>query len=97
MASEGYPGSPKVDRRIDGLGPSDTGVVFHAGTAKRGIEYYTCSGRVIVIASVGVTQEEAIAHCYDISSSIDFKGCHYRRDIGKIAQQERSAKCVATE
>jgi phosphoribosylamine--glycine ligase len=91
MASEGYPGSPKIDRRIDGLGRSGNGMVFHAGTAKIGSTYYTCSGRALVAAAEGLTVTEALGHCYDMFSSIHFEGCHYRRDIGKVASPERSA------
>jgi phosphoribosylamine--glycine ligase len=97
MASEGYPGSPKVDRRIEGLGRSGSGVVFHAGTVKRGSEYYTCSGRALVAAAEGLTQAEALGRCYDVSSSVRFEGCHYRRDIGKVTEPEQRAERAAAE
>jgi phosphoribosylamine--glycine ligase len=92
MASEGYPGSPKIGRRIDGLGASGSGVVFHAGTVKKGPEYYTCSGRTLIAAAEGFTVEEAVSRCYDICSNTTFEGCHYRRDIGKIAKPELGAE-----
>jgi len=95
MASEGYPGSPKIDRRIDGLGASGRGVVFHAGTVKKDSEYYTCSGRTLVAAAEGLTVEEAVVKCYDMISSIRFEGCHYRRDIGEVTKPDRSAEGAA--
>jgi phosphoribosylamine--glycine ligase len=97
MASEGYPADPKIDRRIDGLGTSEAGRVFHAGTVKRGPYHYTCSGRVLIAAAAGVTSAEAVAMCYDVCSNIHFEGCQYRRDIGGIAKPERSAERVAGE
>jgi phosphoribosylamine---glycine ligase len=97
MASEGYPADPKIDRRIEGLGTSEAGRVFHAGTVKRGQYHYTCSGRVLIAAAAGVTLAEAVAMCYDVCSNIHFEGCQYRRDIGGIAKPERSAERVAGE
>jgi len=83
MASEGYPGTPKIDRRIDGLSRSETGMVFHAGTIRKSSIYYTCSGRVLIAASAGLTVGQAAGNCYDIVSGIQFEGCHFRRDVGQ--------------
>jgi phosphoribosylamine---glycine ligase len=97
MASEGYPGSPKIDRLIEGLGRSGNGMVFHAGTIKRDAKYYTCSGRTLVAAAEGITVAEAVSRCYDIVSSTRFEGCHHRLDIGKVTKPEPSAGRAAAE
>ena len=91
MASEGYPGNPKIGRRIEGLGRSARGEVFHAGTIKRDSEYYTSSGRTLIASAHGVTVQDALQSCYDICSCIRFEGFHYRRDIGQVTKPERTA------
>ncbi len=95
MASEGYPGNPKIDRRIDGLGRSGSGEVFHGGTTKRELEYYTSSGRALIAAAEGVTVADAVRLCYVMCSNISFAGCHYRRDIGNVAKPDRSREGAA--
>src|SRR6202011_1380556 len=50
MSSGGYPGTFEAGKRISGLdaaGQVDGVKVFHAGTTKRGGEYYTSGGRVL--------------------------------------------------
>jgi phosphoribosylamine---glycine ligase len=84
MASEGYPQEPKTGVRITGLRPIQgrAGVVcFHAGTRFIGDEYVTSGGRVLMVSATGSTLGEARQSVYDVCSSIEFSGAHYRRDI----------------
>ncbi len=86
MASGGYPGEFAVDKKIEGLPlESSDAIVFHAGTKRRGNEYYTCSGRVLAVAAHGRSLQEAIHRSYDAASKIHFDGAHFRKDIGHKA------------
>jgi phosphoribosylamine--glycine ligase len=86
LASGGYPGEFEVEKKIEGL-PLEAGeaVAFHAGTKRRGHEYYTCSGRVVTIAAGGKTLPEAVRRCYDSLRNVHFEGAHFRKDIGAKA------------
>src|SRR5579863_5727663 len=83
MASGGYPGTFEVGKRIDGLDEAGavSGVkVFHAGTVKRGGDFYTVGGRVL-----GAGLDSAVARAYEACGKISFEGAHYRKDIAAKA------------
>jgi phosphoribosylamine---glycine ligase len=85
MASEGYPWQPVTGKAIAGLEEAQRDprvVVFHAGTRHEGNNYYTSGGRVLGVAAIGDSLEEARKAAYDAASRIDIPGAHYRKDIG---------------
>ncbi len=89
LASEGYPGSSPLGRRIDGLDDAAAMpdvVVFHAGTSRNDWgEIVTSGGRVLTVVGSGGTFEQAIGRAYTGVAAIRFDGVHYRRDIGRKA------------
>ena len=88
VASGGYPEKPEKGKPIKGLadveGQKDV-FVFHAGTTRKGNEYYTSGGRVLGVTALGGTYAEAIERAYAAVSCIQFEGMQYRKDIGKKA------------
>lgn len=83
LASGGYPGEFKKGFAIEGLEQDRPGTfVFHAGTKKEGGRTVTSGGRVLTVVGVGDTFASARERAYERISLIDFKGMHYRRDIG---------------
>lgn len=91
MTSAGYPGPYDVGEPIsglDGLDPDDA-MVFHAGTARKGVNIVTAGGRVLGITGRGSTLPEAQEAAYRTAKQIAFKGCHYRQDIAYRALAAR--------
>jgi phosphoribosylamine--glycine ligase len=88
VASGGYPEKPEKGKLIKGLadaeGQEDV-FVFHAGTTRKGDDYYTSGGRVLGVTALGATYAEAIERAYGAVSCISFEGMQYRKDIGKKA------------
>jgi phosphoribosylamine---glycine ligase len=90
VASEGYPGNPKVGTPITGIEPGQTFrevVLFHAGTKRIGSSYYTSGGRVVVVAAANTTLDEARRSVYSIVSSVVFEGAHCRTDVALRPKQ----------
>ena len=89
LASGGYPAAYETGRLISGLSAEgkvtadSIAEIFHAGTEFKDNKYYTSGGRVLGVASVGYSSEEALEKAYKISNLISFEGMHYRKDIGK--------------
>ena len=83
MASGGYPGTYEKGFPITGLDRIEDAVVFHAGTAMDNERLVTGGGRVLCVASIGDTLEDALDRTYRELENIDFKGKYYRRDIGR--------------
>jgi phosphoribosylamine---glycine ligase len=84
MASGGYPGNYETGISISGLDEAarlDDVQIFHAGTKRDHNDVKTAGGRVLAVTALGSTLETARARAYDAVSHIDFKSCHYRRDI----------------
>jgi phosphoribosylamine--glycine ligase len=86
LASGGYPGSYENGRTISGLDSVDGDVtVYHAGTGFDGRGgTVTAGGRVLGVAALGESHEEARAKAYANVARIRFEGAHYRKDIGLI-------------
>jgi len=85
MASEGYPASPVLGKPIVGLEEAEKVpqvAVFHAGTRREGVNYYTSGGRILGVAAVGDSLAGAHRAAYDAASRIRIPGAYYRRDIG---------------
>ncbi|HZK44196.1 MAG TPA: phosphoribosylamine--glycine ligase [Syntrophomonadaceae bacterium] len=86
LASGGYPGDYEKGLEIKGLDKIEAGnLVFHAGTALVDGSLVTNGGRVLSLVSLGATMQQAIDKVYQQIDYIDFKGMHYRTDIGKKA------------
>jgi phosphoribosylamine---glycine ligase len=84
MSSGGYPGAFEVGKKITGIDEAEALVgarVFHAGTAKRGGEFYTAGGRVLGVTARAGQLETAVEKAYEACEKIRFEGAHYRRDI----------------
>ncbi len=88
MASGGYPGTFEVGKKISGLdeaGAIDGVKVFHAGTVKRGGDFYTAGGRVLGVSARADSLERAVGRAYEACGKIRFDGAHYREDIAARA------------
>jgi len=88
MASQGYPGSYERGAVIDGLESvaAIPGIkVFHAGTARCGVEFVTHGGRVLGVTALGDTLAEARDAAYAAVDLIQFEGAQYRKDIAAKA------------
>lgn len=84
MAAPGYPLSYPKGIPIVLPNRLEKGqVVFHAGTAvsEKG-ELISSGGRVLGVTAMGHTIQEAREAAYSLVEGINFKGAHYRRDIG---------------
>jgi len=85
LASGGYPGSYEtgfpiyIDKEKI---PGDL-MLFHSGTRFDDGRYFTAGGRVLNVAALGSTLEEAREKAYRGADAVSFRGKHFRRDIGK--------------
>lgn len=82
LVSGGYPGTYLKDKVITGLDNVTDVMLFHAGTKVQGTQVKTAGGRVIAISALGNTFAEALNTCYKNTSTIDFEGKYFRKDIG---------------
>jgi len=93
MTSRGYPGTPELNKAIEGLDKiaGMEGVeVFHAGTRLEDGLWKTNSGRVLGVTVRGTDIAVAIDRAYqEVIPKITWEGVHYRRDIGKKALTRR--------
>jgi phosphoribosylamine--glycine ligase len=88
MASEGYPGTIEVGKKITGIEDADKledVKVFHAGTSTRDGAFYTAGGRVLGVTARAGTLRAAVARAYEAVEKIQFDGAHYRKDIAARA------------
>jgi phosphoribosylamine--glycine ligase len=88
MASGGYPGTFEVGKKISGLdeaGAIDGVKAFHAGTVKRGGDFFTAGGRVLGVSARADSLESAVGRAYEACEKIRFDGAHYRKDIAARA------------
>ena len=86
LAADGYPGTVKTGDAIAGAEDAfpDGVEVFQAGTARsRGGELVTAGGRVLTVCALGDTLGDASARAYGAAARIRFRGCQYRKDIGR--------------
>ena len=90
LASEGYPEAPVVGRPVKGIEAAQAveGVqLFHAGTALRDSQLVTQGGRVFGVTAQAASLAEALTQVYQAAELVQFKGKHYRRDIGVMAKE----------
>ena len=92
LASGGYPGSYEKGIPIRGLKEA-AGIpgitLFHAGTAFKEDRYFTKGGRVLGVCATEKTLTGTMKTIYDFIPKIEFRGMHYRRDIGAVREEER--------
>ncbi len=86
MASRGYPKEVDDGKTINGLANvTDPIQVFHAGTLpdiEDESQVLTKGGRILSVAALGESVEDAAAMVYDHIGKISFDGVQYRKDIG---------------
>lgn len=82
LVSGGYPGTYTTGHAIHGLAdiPAD-GIVFHAGTTRRGHDTVTSGGRVLTAVGRGTNMSDARELAYAIAREISFTDVFYRTDI----------------
>ena len=83
LTSEGYPGSYPTGLPITGLPeqPTESVVVFHAGTTQSDRAVLTNGGRVLGVTALADTIRNAQKQAYAALTPIQFEGCYYRSDI----------------
>ena len=84
LAAGGYPADYAKGDVIQGLdvAVSDSGKVFHAGTALKDGQVTTSGGRVLCATALGNSVREAQQGAYRLAEQISWNGCFYRKDIG---------------
>lgn len=88
LAAPGYPEAPEPGHVIQGLPATHPSAVqvFHAGTRLREAGVFEIQGgRVVCVAALGDTLEEAKAQAEQAIGNIAFQGMQWRRDIGHRA------------
>ena len=90
MASGGYPGAYETGYPIEGLdGLEEAVTVFHAGTKVSpdgNEEILTDGGRVLTVAALGDSLDDARSRAYDSLGRIRFHGSFFRNDIALLHQ-----------
>ena len=85
MTAEGYPGTYQKGEIISGLQNANSTpevVVFHSGTKEQDGKVLTNGGRVLGVTATGANTESAIQRAYDAVGKVNWRGVHYRKDIG---------------
>jgi phosphoribosylamine--glycine ligase len=83
MASGGYPFAYKKGNLIEGITEESEDLkVFHAGTIYEEGSVKSNGGRVLCVTALGESVSSAQKKAYDAISSITWKDCFYRNDIG---------------
>lgn len=84
LATNGYPGSYRSGEVIYGLSQKKNSdyKIFHAGTRTQGKEIVTDGGRVLCVAALGATLEEAQQRAYQLQTGIQWQNSFCRKDIG---------------
>lgn len=86
MAAQGYPGAPRRGDAIFGLEDVEDALVFHAGTRRKDGRIVTHGGRVLGVVGRDKSLEIARRRAYQGVGEIEFKGAHFRGDIGLRAE-----------
>ena len=83
MASGGYPLDYEKGNVIEGITEESEDLkVFHAGTIYEEGSLKSNGGRVLCVTALGESVSSAQKKAYDAISSIAWKDCFYRNDIG---------------
>lgn len=78
----GYPEDYEKGDKISSIEFVQNAFVFHAGTKIENGELVTNGGRVLAVTGMANTVEGAIEKSQKGAAIIEFKGKHYRKDIG---------------
>ena len=98
IAAEGYPQTPATGDEIAGISDAESlGQVFHAATRLEGGRLVTSGGRVLTVCARGASIAEARSKAYAAVARVQFRGMHYRRDIGARALATPSENDTAIE
>ncbi len=84
LASQDYPGTPRLGDLITGVADADAldeVDVIHAGTALRDGDLVTAGGRVLAVTAVGADVAAARDRAYAGVDLIQIDGAHHRTDI----------------
>lgn len=88
MASDNYPGTPRLGDAITGIPPEASDcVVFHAGTTLNNHVLQTSGGRVLCVTALDDTVRATQKRAYNVVNRIQFNGAQYRTDIGWRAME----------
>jgi phosphoribosylamine--glycine ligase len=88
MASDHYPGTPRLGDAITGIPPEASDcVVFHAGTTLNNQLLQTSGGRVLCVTALDDTVRATQKRAYKVVNQIQFNGAQYRTDIGWRAME----------
>ena len=83
IASDNYPGTPRLGDTITGIPPEASDcMVFHAGTTLNNKILQTSGGRVLCVTALDDTVRATQKTAYDVVHQIQFNGAQYRNDIG---------------
>ena len=83
LASDGYPGKYKKNKKIDGLDYETNDIkIFHSGTKLHNGSFVTNGGRVLAVTALGINLQVAQAKAYDRCNQISWDGKIKRNDIG---------------
>jgi phosphoribosylamine--glycine ligase len=86
LAAGGYPGTISPGQQIHGLQtPSESAMVFQAGTQVVDGKTVTAGGRVLGVTGWGDELAQALERAYSAAGAIRFEGQHQRSDIGARA------------
>jgi phosphoribosylamine--glycine ligase len=92
LASGGYPGDYEKGIPIRGIDETAKipGIeVFHAGTELKEERCFTKGGRVLGVCASEATLTETMEKIYKAITKIEFRGMHYRRDIGSSGEDNK--------
>jgi phosphoribosylamine--glycine ligase len=83
LAAEGYPGTPEVGDRIEGLehAPFDGTIVFHAASRAAGDDWVTAGGRVLTVVGRGPDTAGAAALAGRAAERIAWRGMQRRHEF----------------
>lgn len=88
LAAKGYPDHYKTHDPIptlNNLSSSDQYKIFHAGTLLHEGKIVTNGGRILCVAALGDTLQEAYEKAYSLVDKLQWEGVFCRRDIGHRA------------
>ncbi|WP_433746839.1 phosphoribosylamine--glycine ligase [Falsibacillus pallidus] len=86
FASQGYPGDYSKDKELPDLNAiSKESIVYHAGTKQKEGKLVSDGGRVLLVASMAQTIDQAIHQVYGEMKKLHSSHFFYRTDIGKKA------------
>lgn len=90
IASEGYPGNPKINKEVAPISSpllfntfsNDFPLFFYGSVDKDGTKYITTGGRCVTVVGRSSNIIKASEEAYKAINNIKFDGMWYRKDIG---------------